>query len=90
MLKTGNNNTTTDYRYFLFRNDANTDYAVFTFEGTVYDSQEGYEIKEFSALSHTGEVGTGGGINPVPEPATMLLFVTGLIGLAGFSRRRNK
>ena len=29
-------------------------------------------------------------ITPVPEPTTMLLFGTGLIGLAGFRRRKNQ
>ena len=35
-----------------------------------------------------GSNGNGNGTNPVPEPSTILLMGIGLIGLAGYSRKR--
>ncbi|MCF8069027.1 MAG: PEP-CTERM sorting domain-containing protein [Desulfobacterales bacterium] len=46
-----------------------------------------YAIGEFQVF---GEAYDDGSAAPVPEPGTMLLFGTGLIGLAGIVRRKTK
>jgi hypothetical protein len=61
-------------------------------DDTLYTGQWTYPAgKDLSHLSIYGRIGDDpppGG--PIPEPATMLLLGTGLIGLAGATRRKLK
>jgi hypothetical protein len=54
-----------------------------------WDGMETLYLNDFwpgqGAISHVSFYGTAA---PVPEPATMLLLGTGLIGLAGFGRKK--
>jgi hypothetical protein len=74
----GNNNT-----HFLFGNLASLDWAVIDLTVMGFNADN---IMNISKISHIDEINGG---NNVPEPATMFLFGTGLLGLAGL-RRRNK
>ena len=57
----------------------------FDFYNVKYDSKKGsIVINQNAPFSHDAQS------SPVPEPATMLLFGTGLAGLAGIARRRKK
>lgn len=78
LVKTGNlKSELGDYRWFLFTNDS----ELFNW-GVI--NLEGYNLLEIGKLSHVGLVGETA---PVPEPATMLLLGSGLLGLAGFRKR---
>jgi hypothetical protein len=78
LVKTGNlNSNVGDYRWFLFSNNNELyDWGVINLQG--------YNLLEIGKLSHLDTVGGA----PVPEPATLLLIGSGLLGLAGFRKQR--
>jgi hypothetical protein len=70
------------YDHFLYKNIGNLNWGVVELNlsaGMV-------DISGVGKISHTAEFGG----SPVPEPATVLLFGSGLMGLAGILRKRRK
>jgi hypothetical protein len=59
-------------------------FAAFGYQGGIW------EANDLGTNAGFEEWATRGGAAPVPEPMTMLLFGTGLVGLAGARRRMSK
>jgi hypothetical protein len=78
-IKVGKGNNDPPYTHYLFQNNALLSYAVFDIDSS------GFDIKNIGKISHIGEL--GGGV-PVPEPGTMMLLGSGLVGLAGWGRKK--
>ena len=83
------NNTGEDYREVLFNNDngttvPNSEITVTFFGGTIFS---GY-LPDFTSTPHTFSQSQQAQV--IPEPSTFILLGFGLLGMAGYARKRMK
>jgi len=79
-IKIGTGSLGSDVDHFMFTNNPDTGYAVVALSDLNITNSTHFDV---GRISHVGEVGG----TSVPEPSMLMLFGSGLLGLAFFGRK---